>query len=363
MIYLPAALLESGMTLARGIPSSNPLLPLMVAGQSLTAASIRMVLARGIKGLYIENSSSDDIVLEEILDPAQKQEMLADIKQEFDKVMRRNAEPDYRTMNKMAESIVMSVLDQDGLLCNVMDIRDYDSYTYSHSLYVGMVGVVLGAHENLPPDQLTDLAIAGLLHDVGKLDIPLEIINKPGPLTDAEYERIKEHPIRAVKYLKNISGCRDSVLGGVASHHECYDGTGYPRGIAGDNIPLYGRILAIADVYDALSSNRSYRKAWTPSQVIDYIISRAGTQFDSELLTAFLRSVTAYPVGSLVNLSDGSIALVIRNHQEFTLRPTVRLLAPPARAHTEIDLSQECFHITILDTVREASNALHLGRF
>lgn len=351
MIFLPTSLLEPGMILARSIPSSTPVLPLMVAGQALTQDSIDNVSARGINGLYIENEYSNDIEFKELIEPERKRELLGGIKMEFDKVQRKNADPDYRVMTKMAESIVMCALEQDSLLINVIDLRDYDGYTYSHSLYVGVLGVLLGIRLNLPPALLTELATAGLFHDIGKLDLPLEIINKPGPLTAEEFSLMMEHPMRAVKRLRNISGCRDSVLHGVATHHEHFDGTGYPLGITGNRIPMYGRILAIADVYDALSSNRSYRKAWSPAQIIDYITSRSGTQFDPEMLSTFLGMVTAYPVGTLVRLSDGSIGIVIKNHPHFTLRPTVRLLSPPDRIHRELDLSAEAFHITVLDVL------------
>lgn len=360
MIYLPAALLEPGMVLACEVPSPNPRLPLMVAGQTLTQAAILNVQARGMPGLYIEHKSSDDIVYDPILPPEQKQGLLSDIRQEFDKVTKRNAEPDYRSISKMAESIVMSVLGRDHLLCNIMDIRDYDGYTYSHSLYVGMLSAVLGAHCKLPPTQLTDLATAGLLHDIGKLDISQKIINKNGSLSSDEFTLIKEHPTKAVQRLRRRFGEHSLILQGVGSHHEHFDGSGYPFGTSGTRIPLYGRMLAIADVYDALSANRSYRKAWSPSEIHDYLLGRTGSQFDETLLKTFMRAVPAYPKGTLVRLSDESIGIVLRSHVELPLRPLVRLVAPPERRNEEIDLSGGHFGTTILGLVSEPSSTLVL---
>lgn len=357
MIYVPVDFLKSGMVLARDVPSGNPSLALMIAGQTLTAKAIRNVDDRGIKGLYIEVAGSEDVEYEEFLHPEQKQAMLSDVKSEFDNVEKRGGQINYKAVTKMAESIVLGVLDHDALLCNVLDIRDYDNYTYAHSLSVGIVGVVLGRHFDLPPAKLTEIATAGLLHDIGKLDIPQKVINKPGALTDEEFELVRQHPEKAVARLRALPGCRESVLQGVATHHEHFDGTGYYRGMTGSHIPLYGRILAIADVYDALSSNRSYRQSWSPTQVIDYITSRSGTQFDPDLMGPFLASVSAYPVGTMVKFSDGSVGIVIRNHPELILRPTVRFLSPPERRGWELDLSKDGLHITILDILSNPDEA------
>lgn len=361
MIYLPVSLLEPGMVLARDVPSANPMLSLMMAGQALTARAITNVTQRGIKGLYIEFGGSEDVQHEEFLNPELKQEMLVAIRTEFDKVQKRGTQLNYAAVGQMAEQIVLRVLDHDALLCNVLDIRDYDNYTYSHSLYVGMLGVVLGRQLNLPALRLTEIATAGLLHDIGKLDISTQIINKAGPLSDEEFFQVKAHPTLAESRLKFLPGCRPPIIQGVSTHHEHFNGDGYPSGLVGTRIPLYGRILGIADVYDALSSSRSYRKAWSPSQVIDYITSRSGTQFDPELVTAFLGCISAYPVGTLVTLSDGSAGMVIRNNHSLTLRPTIRLLSPAARKDEELDLSSGNFHITVLDLLSSPTEAAALG--
>lgn len=351
MLYLPVDCLKPGMVLARSIPSSNPILPLLVTGQPLNEETIRIVLQRGIKGLYIENELTDDIVCEEFLSSEEKQAMLADIKSEMVKLTKNSKRVSYRTFTKIAESIVMSALDQDNLLCNMNDIRDYDNYTYSHSLYVGIISVILGKAIGLNQDQLHDVAMAGLMHDIGKLDIPAKIINKPGSLTEEEFALIKQHPMQAVDRLRGLFNCRETIVQGVACHHEYYNGTGYPREIEGNSIPLYGRILAIADVYDALSAKRSYREPWTSGQIIDYIVSRSGIQFDPELLVKFLSTVSAYPTGCLVKLSDNSVGIVVQNHPGFSLRPTVRLLSPPELLNTQIDLSKEYLSITVVETI------------
>lgn len=347
MIYLPTNLLEPGMVLGRDVPSSNPVLPLLMTGQTLTQSAIRKVAVRGIKGLYIEFAASDDLQCQELLAPEQKNAMLAEIKTEFVKVEKRNAMPNIQVVSRMAEDLVLNILGSERLLSNVMDIRDYDNYTYSHSLYVSIAAVVLGANMDLPPKQLTELATAGILHDIGKLGIPERIINKSGALTPEEYELVKEHPLRALPRLRRLPDCKERIIQGVITHHEFFDGSGYPNQLTGARIPLFGRLLAVADVYDALSSNRSYRQAWSPAQVMDYIESRSGTQFDPGIVAAFHSSVTAYPVGTPVKLSDGSIGLVIQNHRNLPLRPTVRILSPATLYGREVDLSAEALHVVV----------------
>lgn len=346
------------MLLASDIPSPNSYLPLVRAGHPLTAELIHTMAERGIQGLYIESPFSDDIETEDLVPPELRQEMLCIVKQEFQRLVGRNERPDAQTFGKMAESIVTSVLKRKQLMFDMIDIRDYDTYTYHHSLNVGILSVLIATQLRLKPSELQELAVAGLLHDIGKLDIPLYIVNKPGPLIKEEFLRIKEHPMRAVQHLRGVPGYTAAILDGILSHHEAFSGGGYPLGLAGDEIPLYGRIIAIADVYDALSSKRSYRDAWEPHQIIDYIISRSEVQFDPDLVPVFLQSVVAYPTGTLVQLSDGSAGLVVHNNPSHVLRPVVRVLDPVTRQQAEIDLARERFNLTIVGTLNYLPEAL-----
>lgn len=348
MIYLPLEMLRPNMVLARNIPSPNPRLPLIRAGQRLTEGHLAQFAYHKLKGAYVENELSDDIEVEPFIAPETKQKLLVDIKSELDKCRTSHGTPNFQNISNMASSLVMCVLGQNNNLYNIIEIRNYDSYTYSHSLYVATLGVLLGTKLRLPKAKLTELAEAGLLHDIGKLDIPLTIINKPGALTGEEYNIIKKHPENAIKRLRGCSSYQPATLSGIATHHESFDGTGYPWGLAGDDIPVLGRILAIADVYDALSANRSYRDAWQPGEIIEYMMSRSGSQFDPDILPNFLQSVAAFPDGTLVELSDGRIGIVLENHSSFPLRPTIRILYPFERRLSTVDLSKEQLNVTII---------------
>lgn len=351
MLYLPIHLLEPGMTLASEIPSANSRIPLVRAGQKLTKELLANLYSRGVQGLYIENELSDDIEVEEFITPELRHDMLCTIKQEFQRVLQRNTPPDAQAVNQMAGSIVTSVLKHQNLMLNMIDVRDYDNYTYYHSINVGVLAAMIGVRLKLPVAKLRDLSIAGLLHDIGKIEIPISIIDKPGPLTDEEFALVKEHPSRAVDRLKDTREYSADALDGIAAHHEMYAGGGYPKELAGSDIPFFGRILAVADVYDALSSKRSYREAWEPCKIIEYIMSRSDMQFDPGVLSAFLRVVVAYPIGTMVQLSDDSMGVVVRNHPSQALRPVVRLLYPESRRQSMVDLSTECLNVTITGMV------------
>lgn len=348
MLYLPLEMLEPGMTLARDIPNAHSRIPLVRAGQVLTLELIRSLLERGIPGLYVENQYTDGIEVEDVISQELRSSLVCDIKHEFQLLTTKNTVPDAKVIGKMGESIVTSVLKHRDLSLNMVDIRDYDNYTYYHSINVGVLAVMMGVRLRFPLARLQQLSAAGLLHDVGKVDLPLSIINKPGALTKEEFALIQEHPTLAVDRLSRAHAYTPETLTGVASHHEKFSGTGYPRKLSGTDIPLFGRILAISDVYDALSSKRSYRAAWEPYKIIDYMLSLSDTHFDPELLPAFLRCVVAYPAGTLVKLSDGSIGVVVRNTSNHPLRPVIRRIYPSSLDRNAIDLSEGHFNITIV---------------
>ncbi len=353
MIYLPIEKLTEGMELARNIPGLNPMLPFAVAGYKLNARTICRMKKIGIQGAYICTELTEGIEPEDFVEPELKAKLLTSIRSTFDKNLKKitfqSSRQVYQDMAAIAQSVVMNVLSKDKYLFQMIDIRDYDSYTYSHSLYVGILSVLLGRYIGLSISQLNDLALCGLLHDIGKTDIPIEITNKTGPLNEDEFEIMKQHPCLSYKKLGEKNHISQVVLQGIQTHHEKFDGSGYPFGLKGINIPLFGRILAIADVYDALNSTRPYRKAWSPRQIFDYLMSCSNTHFDPELLTAFLHCVTAYPIGSIVHLSDGSTAVVKDNTPGFSLRPIIRFISPASKAGRDINLSCEALNITIVD--------------
>lgn len=168
-------------------------------------------------------------------------------------------------------------------------VEVYDEPTGTHCERVARNACLLGHTLGLPTESLEQLYWAGILHDVGKISVPSEVIRKPGRLTEAEYELVKEHTRFGEELLRSISTSYETIAAGVGSHHERWDGSGYPRGLAGEQIPLFGRILAVVDVFEALTSDRPYRRALDPEDALGYLRENAGTQFDPELVERYAR--------------------------------------------------------------------------
>jgi putative nucleotidyltransferase with HDIG domain len=171
-----------------------------------------------------------------------------------------------------------------------IELHDHDPTTLIHSRKVAQLAVEVGEHLGLPTDALRRLAVAGLLHDIGKLQVPEDILRKPGPLTDDEYRTVQTHPQAGADLLAHL-GSFDEEVPIVRAHHERLDGRGYPHGMAGEHIPLEARILSICDVFDALTSARPYREAWTPERALELIVKETGTAFDPACTAALLAVV------------------------------------------------------------------------
>ena len=230
---------------------------------------------------------------------------------------------DQQVMRAVADDIADSVTRNAGALISLARVKTADEYTYMHSVAVCALMVALARQLGLPDDETRAAGFAGLLHDVGKADIPLEILNKPGRLTDEEFAIVREHPRKGWERLR-AAGIEDAVALDVClHHHERYDGTGYPDRLAGEGISLVARMGAVCDVYDAITSNRPYKAGWDPAESLKRMASWKG-HFDERVFQAFVRSLGIYPVGSLVRLSNGRLAVVVEPSPRSLLKPVVK---------------------------------------
>ncbi len=230
---------------------------------------------------------------------------------------------DRQVMRAVADDIADSVTRNAGALISLARVKTADEYTYMHSVAVCALMVALARQLGLPDDETRAAGFAGLLHDVGKADIPLEILNKPGRLTDEEFAIVREHPRKGWERLR-AAGIDDAVALDVClHHHERYDGTGYPDRLAGEGISLVARMGAVCDVYDAITSNRPYKAGWDPAESLKRMASWKG-HFDERVFQAFVRSLGIYPVGSLVRLSNGRLAVVVEPSPRSLLKPVVK---------------------------------------
>ena len=181
-----------------------------------------------------------------------------------------------------------SVLRNPGALLSLTRIKEADTYTFQHSVSICALLVSFTHSLGMDPATVEEAGLGGLLHDVGKMKIPNEILNKPGKLTDEEFGIMKSHASLSRDLLLGVSGISEMVIQIAGEHHEKMDGGGYPRGIAGDAISQIGRMTAVVDVYDALTNDRPYRPAWTPTQTLEYIRAESGKHFDPAIVEAFL---------------------------------------------------------------------------
>lgn len=234
-------------------------------------------------------------------------------------------------MEPVVEKLIQSVLRNPGALSCLGRVRQKDHYTFEHSVNVSVLLVHFCHHLGLNRRTIRDAAIGGLLHDVGKVNTPDAILNKPGPLTDDEFAQIREHVGQGVDIVSAIPGISDISLTIVAQHHEHMDGGGYPAGLQGEQISQLGQMAAIVDVYEALTSSRTYRAAMEPSHALQRIFGWSKKQFNNELVQRFIQCVGIYPVGSLVMLDTGMLAIVVEASPGNLLRPTVRLVLDSRR--------------------------------
>ncbi|OCS44423.1 HD-GYP domain-containing protein [Ralstonia pickettii] len=244
----------------------------------------------------------------------------------------------------LVEAISGSVDRHPSALTSLVRLKAKDRYTFLHSVAVCALMVSLGRQLGLSDDEVRDAGLAGLLHDIGKIAIPPEVLNKPGALTDAEFRHVIVHPQAGHDILAGDSSMRDIALDVCLHHHERMDGTGYPHKLEGEGISLFARMGAICDVYDAVTSDRPYKKAWGAAYAVQRMVEWRGNHFDPMVFNAFVKSVGIYPVGSLVRLRSGRLAVVMQHAPGALLTPTVKVffsISSGTRVAPElIDLAQ-----------------------
>ncbi len=226
----------------------------------------------------------------------------------------------------LADEITASVLRNPGALISLVRLKKIDDYTYMHSVAVCAMMVALARQLHLSDAEVRDCGLAGLLHDVGKMAIPVDILNKPGRLTEQEYATIQGHPRAGYELLAQAEGVPAIARDVCLHHHERVDGKGYPDALPADQISLAARMGAICDVYDAITSNRPYKEGWSPVTSLARMTewTKEG-QFDSQLFAAFVRCIGIYPIGTLVRLKSDRLAVVLDNRKSL-LAPIVRVM-------------------------------------
>lgn len=234
---------------------------------------------------------------------------------------------DIPSIQSMVEDIIRSIISKKNTLVQISNIRKHDDYTFAHSVNVCVLSITLARLSDYGPKRLCELAVGALLHDIGKALIPLSILNKNGPLATDEMEVMQGHSEIGFEMLRRTHAFSVVPMHIAYQHHEKFDGSGYPRHLKGEQIHEYARIVAIADVYDALTSDRPYKRACTPDIAYKIMTEHSPGHFDPVLLERFFENIAIYPIGTTVQLNQGYHAIVINVQKGFTHRPSLRLIA------------------------------------
>lgn len=225
----------------------------------------------------------------------------------------------------LVEEISQSITRNPEAFLNLARLKTKDDYTYMHSVAVCALMIALGKQLGLNSADLKEVGLAGLLHDVGKMMIPEDILNKPGKLTDEEFEIVKGHPLKGWELLHSSPDITATALDVCLHHHERVDGKGYPDKLSGDKLTLFARMGAVCDVYDALTSNRCYKNGWEPADTIRKMAEWRDGHFDERVFQAFVKTIGIYPSGTLVRLKSGRLAIVLEQTERSLLSPVVKV--------------------------------------
>lgn len=326
MRFVPTYCLREGMVNVNNLYGERGEL-VLPQNTTLTLELIQGIQKLKCDGIYVKDDIANDFPIVSTISDTVRKQTVAGIKDIFictekDQMVAREK---FVQMENQVESIVDVILNNKNMLLNRVDLKEFDDYTYFHSVNVAVLSIGLAAAIGFDKADLCNLGFGALLHDIGKVFISKEILNKRGPLSNEEFAEMKKHSFLGYEYLVRESVGNISAQAGILDHHERFSGDGYPNNSRGEKISLYGRIITIADVYDALTSDRPYREGLNPAEAVEYIMGGTGTIFDPDLVKLFITKIAPYPVGTTVKLSNGLVGIVTDNFENFCMRPNVRV--------------------------------------
>lgn len=318
--------LRPGMLTSENVYTADGQL-LLKANAEIQASYLQRLKQIGIPAVYVRNPYFEDATPPDIVDELSRVRLISALQRQF-LLIREGKAWDLHQFIRMSEQIVTEVTLNSRVLVQLTDIRSYNEFTFGHSVNVAVLSAVVGLALGYPPRKLHDLALGGLLHDVGKMGVDSQLLNKRGKLTDEEYATVKTHTTLGFDLLRKAIPRIIPIpsMHMALQHHERPDGGGYPRAMQKKDIHEYALIAAVADVYDAVTCDRPYSKGKYPHEACLLMTEAMNRQFDMEILTAFLTRVAIYPIGSVVQLSTGEIGVVNAIHWGMQNRPTIRLI-------------------------------------
>lgn len=313
---------------------------LVARGSILDDYIIDSLLKLGIMNIYIQEGEADPeetniVISEEAQRNIEKHTTVDRSKVKLsDSVKKRvaegiqyiysnsNTENLAKTTDSITNDLLNAIDSNDAIAIDIGELKTSDEYTFKHSVDVATIAMILAKQQGLSRKAIYEIGVAGLLHDLGKTKVPIEILNKPEKLNDNEFEVMKQHSVFGYRMVKDKNEFSTEVALAVLQHHEKINGKGYPLGMTEDQITPYAKILSVADIYDALVTTRPYKQAFSQRDAVEMIMSMTG-ELDMKAMRSFLESMILYPVGSIVDLSNGEKAKVVKNIPHYILRPTV----------------------------------------
>ncbi len=333
MRFVAVGDLEPGMKLGRKIIDRRRT-SMLEKGVVLSETNIQRLMTNGYLGAYIADPFSDEVEIQETVQEKTIQDGIDAV-----------ADENVGSIIDVASRLVQDISKLGRVSVDLLDLRSYDDYTYHHSVNVAVYAVAVGTRMGLDDEQLQELSLAALCHDLGKSRIDPKVINKKERLTDEEFEEIKRHPRYGYEMLYNNSMVSAAVRQAVICHHENENGSGYPLGKMGDEIPLYAKIIHAVDVYDALTSRRPYKDPYAPVDALEYMIGGVDILFDHKVVEVMQKVIPAYPPGMDVGLSNGEKAVVLA-HTSDALRPRIKIY----ESGKEVDLSSDLHYRRVFIT-------------
>ncbi len=339
--------LDPGMAVARSVIDSTGRI-LLHAGVKITDSYILGLEKAGVMSIYIRDELfDDDTDISDIVSGKTRLEAVRTLRNSFES-LEKNHQINLFAVKKSVDNIIDEIIANPQTLVSLTDIRSFDDYTYAHSVNVAILAIMCGITLNYGQSRLKELGVGALLHDIGKITVDLDILNKPDDLNQEEFEEIRQHTKAGFDILKEHRELSLLSAHVALQHHERWDGQGYPRRLAGEEIHEYARIVAVADVYDALVADRPYRPAYTVTQATSILKRMAGMFLDPQCVKAFLSNIAVYPLGSLLELNTGEIGVVIDINRKAPAQPVIKILYDQdgqALSPYELDLSKKTSHL------------------
>ncbi len=346
-----------GRVSAKTIRNRPGHLPLVTKGAIITASVVDALLRRGKTWVWVKDEIFPEFEADEVVSQETREVLTTALGQIFrdaasPKKLNRERQEDL--LSNAVRRLVEEVAANDDVVVNIGRVRAWDNYTFEHSVHVATLATVIGKRMLMTDDQLVRLGTGAILHDLGKVTVPQEILHKPGPLTDEEFEIVKSHARNGWDMVhegyQNIMPTSSIV---ILQHHERLDGSGYPQGLKGDDIYIFSRITAVADVLDAVRAERNYRRTYRPTEVLRIMLQDAGVRLDAAAVEIALRHVSLVSAGEIVRLTNGQLGMVTGLNVGEPLRPVVSVVADDldrAMPIEEMDLSGTSLQIAdVLD--------------